>query len=307
MLGISKKEFYRLVQEGKLHPLNTTSKQLKIPLSQVMALKAEMTHRQLTLPHEKFIMAMAHFTKSPFQINERLVDLGFHKAPVEYIDRLKTYVETDKDMPIIREDSLEEFFRALGSATDLVRRDDVKLMVELLTMIQKGEEEIRTIVQAKTGREYGTEDILRFQEYFFNWKAMDPESMKFYFDFVTDKREKILRDCAYRRADYFIYYALGIDFGGDIADLLERSCLGIMYKLNLLIDGHAYGEAAGSMKDLESLAKIVMTLLDGAKACRDGEIPKSKQKEFADHVIPATVSRTDFLGTEAQAGAPQSS
>ena len=67
-----------------------------------------------------------------------------------------------------------------------------------------------------------------------------------------------------------------------------------MYKLNLLIDGHVYGDVASSTKELDAMAKIITNLLDAAKACRSGEVPRDKQKMMAEKVIPMQIKREDF-------------
>src|SRR3990172_5956261 len=126
---------------------------------------------------------------------------------------------------------------------------------------------------------------------------MDPESARFYFEFLMG-REKLLKECAYRRADYFIYYALGIDFGGEIGELLERSCLGLMHKLNIFIDGYVYGDVAISQRDLQQIVEIIATLLGAAKSVREGRVPKGKQQGLADSLIPKAISRSEFFDRE---------
>ncbi len=198
---------------------------------------------------------------------------------------------------LIRQDSIGEFYTSLGRADEILKHPDMRLMVELLTMINKGEKEIVETIRGKYGREYGLADIMRFQEYFWNWRVMDPESVKFYFEFLQG-REKVLKECAYSRADYFVIYALGIDFGGEISTLLERSCLGLLHKLNFLIDSYVYGNSAVSHKDLRSVSDIISNLLGAAQSVRAGKVPKGKQGDMMDNLVPKAVGRKSFFETE---------
>lgn len=299
ILGISNKQYYDLIETKKLHPLQTHQGHTRIPLAQVMNLKAEMSNQHLSLPYEKFIMALTNFCKTPMKVNSILTDMGYPRAPMEYIERQRNLAAVDDESDLIREESLSDFFRAVGNPEHIAKRSDVRLMVELLTMIQKGEKEIRDTVEAKTGHQYGCDDILRFQEYFFNWKMMDPESITFYMEFMSG-REKLLKNVAYQRSDYFIYYALGIDFGGEIAELLERSSLGILYKLNLLIDGQVYSDISASTRDLETMTKIITNLLDAAQTARSrhGKQGEEKSIQEAESLIPESMDRASFFEEE---------
>lgn len=297
MLAITVREFYALVEAGKLHPIHTRQRHIRVPLAEVMALKAELAHRAIALPWEKFIQAATVFSKTALEVNEHLVLLGYPRAPIEYIERQRLHVQNDPSLQVIREHSLGEFFRSLGRAQELLQRRDLRLMVECLAMIAKGEEEIAQILETKFGRGYGKDDVLRFLEYFYNWKIMDPSSVAFYFEYLQG-REKVLKDCAYKRADPFIYYALGIDFGGEVGELLERSCLGLMHKLNFLIDGYVYGDAMVAQKDIMALAETISTLLTASKNVREGKVPKGKQGELADVALPKAVSRESFFAGE---------
>lgn len=297
MLSISIREFYALVNAGKFHPLQTRQRHMRIPLAEVMAIKAEYSHRTLALPYEKFVKAATFFTSNAVEVNGLLADMGYPKAPIEYIQRCRTAAESDPKLEIIKVKSIGEFTVAFGRAHEILKRQDLRLLVELLTMIQKSETEIQETIRGKYGRDYAPADILRFIEYFWNWRIMDPESVSFYFDFLQG-REKVLKECAYRRADYFIYYALGIDFGGEIAELLERSCLGLLHKLNFLIDGYVYGNVAVSQKDLGNLTEIISTLLGASSQVRAGKIPKGKQDAMAAMLIPQAVTRDKFFETE---------
>lgn len=297
MLSITHREFYALVTAGKLHPVHTQQRHIRVPLAQVMALKAEFAHRALALPYQKFIEAVTCFADNAKDVNYHLINLSYPQAPSEFIDRMRILAKEGSKEPLIRQQSIGEFYRAIGRADEIVKRPDLRLLVELLTMINRGEQEIVDTIRAKYGREYGKADILRFQEYFWNWRIMDPESVKFYFEFLQG-REKILKECAYNRADYFIFYALGIDFGGEVAELLERSCLGLIHKLNFLIDSYVYGNAAVSQKDLKGISDIISNLLGASQSVRAGKIPKGKQGPMVDDLIPRSVSRQGFFETE---------
>jgi hypothetical protein len=297
MLQITKREFYALVDAGKLHPVNDQQKRVRVPLAEVISLKAELAHRALSLPYEKFVMAASFFSKNAVDVNQHLMTLEYPKAPYEYIERMKIQAQTHPSLEIIRAETLPDFFRTLGRAEEIVKRADLRLLVELLHMMNRGEKEIQEVIRAKYGREYAPGDILQFIQYFYNWRIMDPESVRFYSEFVMG-REKLLKECAYRRADYFVYYALGIDFGGEIAELLERSCLGLLHKLSIFIDGYVYGDVAVSQRDLQTLADIVATLLGAAKSVREGKVPKSKQAGLAETLIPKAISRGEFFDRE---------
>lgn len=299
MLSITEREFYALVSAGKLHPLQTRHRHLRIPLAEVMNLKAEYAHRALAMPYEKFIQAASFFTENALEINGHLVDLGYPKAPVDYIERCRLAAK-DSKLSIIKEKTIGDFFRVFGAAQDLLRRGDFRLLVECLTMIRKSEKEIREIIKAKYGRDYGEADILRFIEYFYNWNLMDPQSVNFYMDFVQG-RERVIKTCAIGRADYFIYWALGLDFGGEIPELLEKSTLGLMHKFNVMIDGYVYGTTAVTQRDLKGLAEIILDVLGAAQTCRAGKVPKGKQGGVVDNVVPAAMNRDKFFATERSA------
>lgn len=297
MLSISEREFYALIEAGKLHPIQTRQRHLRVPVGQVLAIKAEFAHRALALPYEKFICAATYFTDNALEINALLVELQYPKAPIDYIERCRAAAKGDAKMELIREKNLNDFMNVLGAAREILKRGDLRLMVELLTMVQKTAEEIQKTVKAKYGREFGVADILRFQEYFWNWRLMDPESVNFYMDYVQG-RERVLKDCAYKRADYFIYYALGIDFGGEIPELIERSCLGLLHKFNLLVDAYAFGNVVVSQKDLLMLSEIISTMLGAAQSCRTGKVPKGKQAALLDTLVPSAVGRDKFFTME---------
>lgn len=297
MLSITHREFYTLIETGKIHPLQSRQRHARVPLVQVLALKAEFAHKSITLPWEKFIQAVTFFTSNAAEVNRHLTDLGYPRAPIDYIDRLRASAEHDPKLEIIKEKSIGEFFRTFGRADEILRRDDLRLLVELLAMINKGEAEIKDTVKAKYGREYGDADVLRFIEYFYNWKIMDPESVKFYFQYLQG-RNLILKQCAYSRADYFIMYALGIDFGGEVSELLERSCLGLIHKLSIMIDAYVYNQTGPSQKELAHLVGIIESLLGAAASCRAGKVTKGKQNDFADKFVPTAVKRESFFETE---------
>ena len=297
MLSITHREFYSLIEVGKLHPLQGRSRHLRVPLAEVLALKAEFAHKTIALPWEKFIQAVTFFTTNAAEVNRHLTDLGYPRAPVEYIDRLRASAQNDPKLEIIREKSIGEFFRTFGRADEILKREDVRQLTELLTMINKGEAEIKETIRAKYGREYGDADVLRFVEYFYNWKIMDPDSVKFYFQYLQG-RDLILKQCAYSRADYFITYALGIDFGGEVSELLERSCLGLIHKLSIMIDGYVYQTTPVSQKDLAHLVGIIESLLSASASCRAGKVSKPKQKEIMDNFVPTAVKRETFFEEE---------
>lgn len=297
MLGITGREFYALVEAKKLHPIHTRQRHIRVPRAEVMALKSEYAHRALNLPYDKFIKAATYFTTNAVEINDLLAKLHYPPAPVDYIERCRLAATGDQKQELIREKSYGEFVAALGRAQEILKRDDLRLMVELLVMIQKTEKEIRDVVKAKYGREYGEADVLRFIEYFWNWHLMDPDSVKFYMEYIQG-REKILKTCAYERADYFIYYHLGLDFGAEIPELLEKSCLGMIHKLNVLVDGYAFGTMAVSLKDLSSVTEIIVNVLGAAQGMRNGKVPKGRQPEVLDKMIPAAVNRTKFFEAE---------
>ncbi len=300
MLSVSTKEFYALVQAGKLHPLTTSGKHVRVPVAEVIALKAELSNRALAMPYEKFIMASAFFASNAVEVNQALADLGCPRAPVEYIERLRMTARQDSSASLIRAKTLDEFFQAFGRPYEIVKRDDLRLLVEVLHMISKGEEEISQTVRAKYGREYSKDEILRFIEYFWNWKIMDPDSAHFYFDLIQG-RARTLKECAYKRADYFVYYALGIDFGGEVSELLERSCLGLLYKFNILVDSYVYGTAMVSQADLQKSAELIQTILGAARDVRDGKVPKDKGKQLAEHSLPQAITRGEFFKKENEA------
>lgn len=297
MLSITDREFYALVQDGKLHPLHTRQRHVRVPMAEVLALKAEFAHRALALPYEKFIQAATFFSPSAIEINSHLLSFGYPKAPIEYIERCRSAAQGDSKLQIIREKTLVDFMRTFGSAQEILKRGDLRLMVECLTMIQKSEKEIRDTIKAKYGRDYGEADILRFIEYFYNWRLMDPASVSFYMDYVQG-RERVLKECAYRRTDYFIYYALGIDFGGEIPELLERSCLGLLHKINVMIDGFVYGTSIPPIKDLMNISEIITNLLGAAQGCRAGKTAKGKAADMAESLIPSAVGRDKFFAME---------
>lgn len=297
LLSITVREFYALVEAQKLHPLYTANRQIRISLAEAMAVKSELSSRAITVPHEKFIMSCTFFCPNSIDLNSLLVQLKFPRIPLDYAERLRLQAQSDPGLTLIKEKSLQDFYRTLGRADEIFKREDLRLMVEALTMIGKGEQEISQMVQAKYGRTYGKDDILRFVEYFYNWKTMDPASASFYIEYLSG-REKVIKKCAYNRADPFIHYALGIDFGGEIADLLERSCLGLVHKLNFFIDGMVYGEGIVTQRDLMQMAEIISNLLGAAKSVRDGKVPKGKQKQMADTMLPQAVGRGDFFEKE---------
>lgn len=297
MLMISAREFTALIDAGKFHPIFTKQRHQRIPLAEVLALKSELAHRGTVIPHEKFVQACCAFAENGFDVNRYISEIGFLRVPVDYIERLRTHLNSDMNLPIIRATTFVDLMKQLGKAAEIQKRPDLRLLVECLYMINKGEKEISETVKAKYGRDYTPEDIYRYIEYFFNWKTMDPDSTRYYFEFMNG-REKLLKECAHRRADYFIYYALGIDFGGEIGDLIERSCLGLMHKLNFFIDGYVYGDAAVSQRDLQSMADIIQSLLGAAKLVREGKVPKGKQSEIADKTIPQAFDRTSFFDGE---------
>jgi hypothetical protein len=297
MLSISTKEFYALVQAGKIHPFTTSGKHIKVPVAEIIALKAELSHRALAMPCEKFIMASAFFASNAVEVNQALSDLGCPRAPVEYIERLRMTARQDSSANLIRAKTLDEFFQAFGRSYELLKREDVRLMVEVLHMISKGEEEIAQAVRAKYGREYTNDEVQRFIEYFWSWKVMDPDSARFYFELIQG-RNRTLKECAYKRADYFVYYALGIDYGGEVAELLERSCLGLLYKFNILVDSFVYGTAMVNQQDLQRSAELIQTILGAARDVRDGKTPKDKGKSLADHSLPNAITRGEFFKSE---------
>lgn len=297
MLGITVREFYALIQGQKLHPLQTKSGQHRVPLAEVIALKAEFSRRAVVLPYEKFIRAASHFTSTTNQVNDRLEDLGFIRAPNEYIERVRVQEQNHPDLSLVRVGSIHEFFKALGRVEEIARRRDIRLLVESLHMIARGEEEIRQIVRAKFGTDFEPAEIQKYIEYFYNWRIVDVDSVKFYFDFLSG-RERLVKECAYRRADYFIFYALGIDFGGEIAELLERSCLGLLHKLNLFIEGYVYGDMQVSQRDLQQLAEIISTILGAAKDVRQGKVSKKDQETIVDKLLPKAVTRDNFFKAE---------
>jgi len=299
MLGLSKHEFASLVSEGKLHPIKTTTGHDRVSLAEIISLKAEFSARALATPYEKFIQAASFFCANAQDINRQLSTLGLPTVPTEYINRLRTNAEKDPDPGLIKVRSAREFFTALGRAEEILKHPDLKLMAELLHMVNRGEEEIRQTIRAKYGREYGVEDVARYLEYFYNWRIMDPDSARFYFQFLpSNSREHILKVCAFRRADYFIFYALGIDFGGEVADLIERSCLGLLHKLNIYVDGFVYGDLIVGQADIQKLADIISTLLGAAAQVRAGRVPKSKQNELVDTMVPKTFTRAEFFKAE---------
>lgn len=300
MLGITKREFHALIAAGKLHPVQTALGHNKIPLAEVISLKAEYAARALSTPYEKFVRAATWFCASSMEVNAKLTILNLPKAPVEYLERLRVVTQKDPDPALIKAESAHDFFTMLGRAEEILKRPDLRLLVELLHMVNRGEEEIRQTLLAKYGRDFGVEDVARYIEYFYNWRVMDPDSVKFYFDFLQG-REKLLKECAYRRADYFIFYALGIDFGGEVADLLERSCLGLLHKLNIFVDGYVYGDLMVTQNDIQKMADIISTLLGAASQMRAGRIPKGKQREVVDALVPAAYSREAFFAGEKSA------
>jgi hypothetical protein len=297
MLMISTREFYALIESGKFHPVFTKQRHQRIPLAEVMALKQELANRASVLPHEKFIQACGVFAENAFDVNRYVTSLGYFKVPIDYIERLRVQLEVDKNVGVIKVASFGELLTALGKAAEIQKRPDLRTLVECLHMICKGDKEIADTVRAKYGREYSPEDIGRYIEYFFSWRSLDHESAKFYLEMLTG-REKLLKECAYRRADPFIYYALGVDFGGEVSELLERSSLGLIHKLNFFIDGYVYGDGAVSLRDLQSMVDIIGGLLGSAKDVREGKVPKGKQGELIDNGVPKAFSRTAFFETE---------
>lgn len=297
LLGISKREFYIIIKSGRFHPLMTRHGHYRLPLTEILAYKAELSHRALTLPYEKFIQASAFFAKTPTEVNNLLAGMHHPKAPVEYIERQHHYAKLASDLPVIRKETKLDFFAALGPAKEILYRQDLRLLVECLLMIQRGEKEIAETIQRKYGRKYSAEDIACFARYFYDWPPMDPESIRFYFEFIQG-REHFLKECAHQRADYFIYYALGIESDGDVAELLEKSCLGLFYKLDVLIKGHVYGDATISPKEIQNMATIIGTLLGAAKSCREGKMNVSKQRDLVERVLPVAITRGDFFESE---------
>lgn len=297
MLMITVREYTALIEAGKFHPIYTKQRHQRIPIGEVIALKSELAHRGTVIPHEKFVQAICAFSENAFDVNRYLSEIGYLRVPVDYIERLRTHLNSDPNLNIVRATTFIGLMQGLGKAAEIRKREDLRLLIECLYMINKGEKEISETVKAKFGREYTPEDIYRYIEYFYNWKTMDPDSTRYYFEFLNG-REKLLKECAHRRADYFIYYALGIDFGGDISDLIERSCLGLMHKLNFFIDGYVYGDAQISQRDLQAMSTIIQTLLGSAKMVREGKVPKGKQGEIVDKTIPQAFDRTSFFETE---------
>jgi len=297
LLSITTKDFYALVQSGKLHPITTTGRHVKVPSAEVIALKAELAHRALAMPCEKFIMASAFFARNAVELNQILSDLGYPRAPVEYIERLRMSAHQDPSLNLIRGKTLDEFVAAFGRGYEILKRDDVRLLAESLHMMSRGEEEIAQSIRAKFGREYTKDEVALFIEYFWNWKVMDPDSARYYFELLQG-RNRLIKESAYRRQDYFVYYALGIDFGGELSELLERSSLGLLYKFNIMLDSYVYGTAMVSMQDLQKMAELIQTILGASKDVRDGKIPKEKGKQIADQALPQAMGRGDFFKNE---------
>ena len=301
VLGISEREFYSLISAGKFHPIQTHGKQYRVPLAEVLALKAELSHKTLALPCEKFIQASAFFYQNPIDVNNKLVELGYPKIPEEYIIRHHRYANIGEGPDIIKGGSFTEFIKKMGAAKDILYRRNIRLLVECLSMIGRGEKDIAEIVKAKYSRTYKPEDIEYYIDYFYNWAVMDPDSADFYFKFLQG-REKMLKECAAQRSDYFIYYAFGIDFGGEVSELLERSCLGLLYKMNYLIDGHVYGDIPVSTRELQNMAHIINTMLGAAKQSREGHMfgmPKNNNKGVPENIgQPVQIKRDSFFKLE---------
>lgn len=298
MLGISTKEFFALVQAGKLHPLTTSGRHTKVPVAEIIALKAELVHRALVMPYERLVMASAFFASNAVEVNQALSDLGCPRAPVEYIERLRMSARQEQDPGIIRADSYDGFLAALGRSYEIIKRDDIRLIVETLHMMNRGEEEIRQIIRAKFGREYTKEEVSRFLEYFWNWKIMDHESALFYLE-TLQGRARTVKECAYKRSDYFVYYALGIDYGGEVSDLLERSCLGLLYKFNIMVESYVYGTAMVSQQDLLKSAELIQTLLSASRDVRGGKMPRDKAEKVVESaMVPHSITRAEFFSNE---------
>lgn len=299
MLGVTPREYNALVAAGKIHPTITVNGTNKIPLVEIIALKGEYAAQALSVPHEKFVRALTIFCPSAQDVNTQLGVADLPRVPAEYIERLRIDVQKDPEPGIIKASGARDFFAALGRAWEILKHPDLRLLTELLHMINRGEEEIRQTIRAKYGREYGPEDVARYIEYFFNWRIMDPDSAQFYFKLLPDKgREQILKQCAFRRADYFIFYALGIDYGGEVADLLEKSCLGLLHKLNIYVDGFVYGDLVVGQSDIQRLADIISTLLGAASQVRAGRVPKGKQGDLVENMVPRAYSRDQFFESE---------
>ena len=193
VLMITIREFYALIETGKFHPISTEQGHQRIPVAEVMAVKSEMAHRATVIPHEKFVQACCVFSSDCFDVNKYVSGAGYLKVPVDYIERLRTHLNADPNLGIIRAQSYKELMTSLGKATEIHRRADLRLLVECLTMISRGEKEISDTIRAKFGREYSPDDVVRYIEYFYNWKTMDPESARFYFEYLVG-REKLLKE-----------------------------------------------------------------------------------------------------------------
>lgn len=295
ILGISKREFYALAEAGKFHPIYTAQNHMLVPLAEVMAVKAELSHKASMMPWEKFIQAQTLFTKTNSEISDRVTLLGFPRPLPEYIDRLRAEAMANPALEIIRAGSIQELWEKLSPSPEIVKRKDLQLVIECLAMISKSDEEIAQMIRAKFGRQYTQEGIGTYLEYFFDWPRMDHESVLFYTEFLQG-RERLIKECAYRRADYFVYYALGLDFGGEVGELLERICLGLLHRLNFLVDAQVYQDVNVPPRELQQMAEIISQLLTAAKGVRDGKMPKMKQQEVVEHLLPKALSRQEFFG-----------
>lgn len=296
-LGISKKEFASLIETQKIHPVKTAGGQTRVSLAEIISLRGEYAARSFAVPYEKFIKAATCFCNSAPEANSQLSVLGLPTVPVEYIERLRSAMQNDPEPGVIQAQTSKEFFVAFGKAEEILKHPDVKILAELLYMINRGEEEISQAIRAKFGREYPVDVVARYLEYFFNWRSMDPDSIKLYIKFLSE-REAFLKTCAFHRADHFIFYALGLDYGGEVADLIERSCLGLLHKLNIYIDGFVYGDLVVGQADIQKLSDIIATLLGAASQVRAGRVAKGKQGDLVDTMIPKAFSRTEFFSGE---------
>lgn len=305
ILGLSKYLYKKLLEAGELKPIMGANGRRKYVLSDVYTLAANLKRGVLGLPYDKFVMALA-LSKPYTDVNAELGRLMLPPISAEHYQRLKIVVGEQDFARLVRENGIEYFFKeGLGRTLEIAQRPDVRLVVDCLHMIGKGEKEIQEVVRKKFGKEYDEKTYLLYLNYFFNLAGMSDASMDHYFS-VLPKREANVKRSARRRFDYVVYYALGIDYPGDIGELIERSCLGLLYEFNTEIDGRVFDgdKQKGQIDTLERYSKVIVDLFSAAREVRREaagsgrgaapemvmpvELPKGMTREelFGDGAVP---------------------
>lgn len=270
MLGLSMYMYEKLLKNGELKPVSLPNiKHRRYLLSDIQKLSVQLRRSVLGLPYDRFVMALA-VSKNYTGVNEELGRVFLPPVTSDHYHRLKIVVGKQDFAKTVKDNGIEYFFKeGLGRAIDIVSRPDIRLVADCLHLIGKGEAEIAAVIKQKFNKEFDEKELLIYLNYFFNLAGMTDESMDHYLGLLP-KREASIKKSAKRRFDYVVYYALGLDYPGDIGELIERSCLGLLYEFNNEIDGRVFegNEKKGRIDTLKKYSEVIVDLFSAARDVR---------------------------------------